>query len=335
MYNKLLLVCLSFLLIVFIGTGCRDNAAVNQTEEPIEEQELPEERSRTGKEIFQIKEKEFEGSFIVAMDNHKNAYPHSGLDKADKVIEVLAEAGITRILAFFDSEHAEKIGPVRSARYYFVQIAKGYPAGFAHAGGNTDALALIPHLKVIDIDEIYNSPGAFFRSQDRRSPHNLYTSTELLLQNANRRNLPIESLPGLPTGKVIGGEEAQIIDIPYSRSSAYYNVVSYIYEDGKYQRYVNGVVFETKDKVKIQPENVIIMEAQSRHVVTDELQSEIKIIGEGQAHYFVGGKVYSGQWKKEKAEDPFTFHYNNNLMFFKDGKTWIQVVPPSLAVSWS
>ncbi len=310
---------LIFLITIFVISGCSDKK--------VEENKVIPEELPLVKEIpEEVFEKEFEGSFIVSIDNHIKAYPQAGLDKADQVIEILAEGGITRFLAFYDSYHAEKIGPVRSARYYFVEIVKGYPSAFAHAGGNTDALNLIPYHKIMDLDEIYNSGAAFTRSKDRRPPHNLYTSTELMLKHANAKKYPIKSLEGLPIGEVTGGMDVDIIDIPYSKLSSYYHVVTYMFEDGRFWRYVNGKTFETDDKVKIATDNLIVMEIPSRTVIKEEVQSEMKVLGSGKALFFIDGKVYEGSWGKGKVTDPFSFTYNGELMKFKEGKTWIQVV---------
>lgn len=320
---------LILLISIFIFSGCSEKknkeATVDIVEEPPVEEEIVE-------EVF---EKEFDGSFIVSIDNHIDAYPQSGLDKADLVIELLAEGGITRFLAFYDSYHAEKIGPVRSARYYFVEIAKGYPSAFAHAGGNTDALNLIPYLKIMDLDEIYNSGGAFKRTKDRRPPHNLYTSTELMYKHATAKKYPIKSLESLPIGEVSGGTEVEIIDIPYAKLSYYYHVVTYMYDEGKFWRYVNGKSFESDEGVKIATDNLVVMEIPSRSVVKEELQSEMKVVGSGTAKFFIDGKIYQGKWSKEKTSSPFSFFYNDEPMKFKEGKTWIQVVPKISQVTYS
>ncbi len=316
--KKILLI---LLIIMLSLTGCSYKKEV--AEKSIEPPVTPEETAPK-EEVFV---KEFEGSFIVSVDNHTKAYPQSGLDKADTVIELLAEGGITRFLAFFDSYHAEKIGPIRSARYYFIEIVKGYPSAFAHAGGNTDALNLIPYHKIMDLDEIYNSGVAFYRTKDRKPPHNLYTTTELMLKHANSKKYPIKSLEGLPIGEVSEGNKVDIIDIPYSKKSSYYHVVTYMFEDGKFWRYVNGKSFETDQKVKIFADNLILMETPTRTVVKEEVQSEMNVFGSGKAVFFIDGLYYEGTWEKVKAADPFTFKYNGEPMKFKEGKTWIQVVP--------
>ncbi|HHY95792.1 MAG TPA: DUF3048 domain-containing protein [Firmicutes bacterium] len=76
------------------------------------------------------------------------------------VYEAVAEGGITRFLAVFHRHAAAKIGPVRSARIYFVEIAKAYAAPLAHCGDNADALEMIRKDRSFpDMDEIYTTPA--------------------------------------------------------------------------------------------------------------------------------------------------------------------------------
>ncbi|GAE46598.1 hypothetical protein JCM21738_3513 [Mesobacillus boroniphilus JCM 21738] len=70
----------------------------------------------------------------VVVNNHPQARPQSGLHKADIVQEVLAEGDVTRFIAIFQSEQPENIGPVRSAREYFIDLASGYDSFFIAHG---------------------------------------------------------------------------------------------------------------------------------------------------------------------------------------------------------
>ena len=69
--------------------------------------------------------------FAVMLDNHPNAYPQTGMQKATIIYEALAEFGITRFMALYvpgKTEDVPVLGPVRSARLYYVQWAMGYRA---------------------------------------------------------------------------------------------------------------------------------------------------------------------------------------------------------------
>ncbi|MDQ6767462.1 MAG: DUF3048 domain-containing protein [Candidatus Eremiobacteraeota bacterium] len=116
----------------------------------------------------------------VMIDNYPiNARPQSGLRDADIVYEVEAEGGITRYMALYLEAQPKQIGPVRSARTYFVDLARPYNPLFAHAGENNDVWAMLADLResgFADMDQIVGTPEAFWRDPSRDMPHNLYTS---------------------------------------------------------------------------------------------------------------------------------------------------------------
>ncbi|MBV8595682.1 MAG: DUF3048 domain-containing protein [Candidatus Eremiobacteraeota bacterium] len=126
----------------------------------------------------------------VMIDNYPiDARPQSGLREADLVYEVEAEGGITRYMALFLENDAREIGPVRSARTYFVDLARPYEPLFAHAGENDDVWEPLKELRLAgfaDMEQILGTPEAFWRDNSRDMPHNLYTSTSRLRTTAAR-----------------------------------------------------------------------------------------------------------------------------------------------------
>ena len=129
--------------------------------------------------------------YAVMIDNHPDAYPQTGLDHALVVFEALAEFGITRFMAIYApgiGPDAPAIGPVRSARLYFVQWAMGFGAIYAHAGGSPQGLALAQSTdKIINLDALHRGGGAYFaRSKKRFAPHNLFTSSADLASAADK-----------------------------------------------------------------------------------------------------------------------------------------------------
>ena len=69
--------------------------------------------------------------FAVMLDNHDDARPQAQISKADIIYEYRVEGEFTRYMALFQSNFPENVGPVRSARPYFVQTAKEYNAIYA------------------------------------------------------------------------------------------------------------------------------------------------------------------------------------------------------------
>jgi hypothetical protein len=133
----------------------------------------------------------------VMIDNYPiDARPQSGLHDAEIVYEVEAEGGITRYLALYLSATPAKIGPVRSARTYFVELVRPYTALYAHAGENDDVWEPLKLLRAdgfADMEEIVGTPEAFWRDSTREMPHNLYTSVARLRTAAPNHGWPDRS----------------------------------------------------------------------------------------------------------------------------------------------
>ena len=270
------------------------------------------------------------GAVAVMVDNYRQARPQCGLDKADIVYEMMAEGGITRFMALFYSEGAEKVGPVRSARYYFVQLARGYDVPLAHAGGSEDSLKMIADLKIKDLDEIYNAGGYFWRDSSRKMPHNLYSSTARLLEGAAAKGYKPAPLQEFPAATEWEGEahpQEKAVALDYS-TKEYSYLVSWLYNGQKYERSINDKPHLMEDGTAITADNLVIMRAQTKTVVKNKIPlSEIKIIGKGETRYYINGKTMTGTWSKETAQAPISFYdHTGQPMKFKEGRTWVQVI---------
>ena len=81
-----------------------------------------------------------------------------------------------RFLAIYYDQDTEEVGPIRSARPYFVSKSLEHQAIYVHVGGSEEAFNFIKEEKIDDINEFVDFQP-FWRSTDRKPPHNLYTST--------------------------------------------------------------------------------------------------------------------------------------------------------------
>ena len=82
------------------------------------------------------------------------------------------------IAALFQSKVPDQIGPIRSARDYFVHLAEGMDAFYIAHGYSPDAKKLLDDRVVDYINGIHHDGTLFERSADRRAPHNSYISKE-------------------------------------------------------------------------------------------------------------------------------------------------------------
>jgi hypothetical protein len=111
----------------------------------------------------------------VMVENSDDARPQSGLGQAGVVFEALAEGGITRFLAIYEEGQPTSIGPIRSARPYFIDWLLPFDAGYAHVGGSPAALTQIQADNVRDMNQ-FSYGSSYTRITSRASPHNVYTS---------------------------------------------------------------------------------------------------------------------------------------------------------------
>ena len=141
-------------------------------------------------------------SVMICNDAHSKSQP--GIDKADLYIETETEGGISRILTVFPNVDSipSILGPCRSARTLFVQMALSMGFVFAHAGGSPKARAMASRADVMNIDFLRTSTS--FRDSDMRAKnsnkydHCLATNAELLSKCITKKNYGTEKIKEIP-----------------------------------------------------------------------------------------------------------------------------------------
>lgn len=265
----------------------------------------------------------------VVIENSTKARPQSGLSNADWVFETVAEGGITRMLAVFHSENPESIGPIRSAREYFVSISKGIDAVFIHAGGSPGAYQAISNLFVTSIDGIKEGKP-FNRISERRAPHNLYSSAEKLRSYIQERGY--EGNPA-ETGYVFISEKAnpepEIDDVEVNHSSSLYKTFfRYDITTGKYDRFLaDKQDIDLRANKKISVDNVVILTADITSLNEAKGRMDIQTEGTGNLFFFTRGKLIKGKWIRPEFLSPYKFVDEAGIPIeFSKGKTWFSII---------
>ncbi len=268
----------------------------------------------------------------VIIENDPQARPQSGLNKASIVYETVYDpAATTRFMAIFGENEAEKVGPIRSIRTFFVDWAHGYDAFLGHWGGNIDALDKILAEKAYDLDE-FRYPGPYWREGSGvASDHTGYTSTIKLRNQAAANKYPTANNFTVYKFKDDATDlpESQKISINYSNAS--YKVdFNYNKKTNSYDRVLAGAAHtDAVDKTQLSPKNVIVMTVARKSTTTriNEPGYTMTTVGSGKASIFMDGKTITGTWKKNAADEREVFYdAAGNEITFNRGQFWICVV---------
>lgn len=272
--------------------------------------------------------------YAVMIDNSVDAWPPSGVDQAFLVIEAPVEASIPRLEAFFEAgTEVDKIGPVRSARPYFVDWADEFDALYAHVGGSNDALELISSRGTFDLNE-FSHGNSYWRSSDRSAPHNAYTSTELLaaaVLKAEERDRASDVLYGTWSFKDAAlsssaNDQSSAIEVRFN-SDLYAVDWTYDAQTGTYLRSQGGRESVTEGGVRLSASNVAVV-VTDVEVLDAVGRREIRTTGTGTAWLLQDGVTREVTWKKPSVTERLAFYDEaGNEIEMNAGKTWIEVVP--------
>ena len=273
--------------------------------------------------------------------------PQSGLNAADLVYEYYTEFGSTRFIALYHGQAPEKVGPVRSARFFDIQVVQSYKATFLFGGAywavynrmwNSD---ISPRL-VVEGNAAY---PALFR------------------QSVNDENLLFANLTQLPAALTKMGVDNQTQDVsgmffrkamdvngyPATEitvhfSNAIYNRWLYDETSGKYQRSVDqnnaatvadenyALLVDNVTGEAVTADNVVILFVPYSYFVknaTEEVM-DVNMVGSGDALIARDGQIFTVYWQRETNASTLTLvDGEGNAFPFKPGKTWFEVVGSS------
>ena len=262
----------------------------------------------------------------VKIDNHLEARPQSGFEKADLIFEIWVE-GLTRYLTFFQASDVNYLGPIRSMRPTDIALQNPWGTSFVNSGGQDWVYELAWSSSV----RYFLEPEGSFRTNDRYPPHNLYGDTVALRALDDRGDYEEPLEPFWNFGEM--PEDAQAatqvtMTYPYEFSSSWYwNPVLdqydksttgdphyYLDEDGRAQR--------------VSAETLIILEmdvymtcygCSSGSVVPVTMTT-----GSGPAWVLAEGRVISGTWSRDTDSEWFTLSdENGNELVVPPGRIWV------------
>lgn len=298
----------------------------------------------------------------VMIENHTESRPQSGLSSADIVYEAVAEGGITRFMGVFYCNLSDvQVGPVRSARTYFLDWLGEYDALYAHVGGaNTpgpaDALGQIIKYGAKDLNQFSIGFPTFWRDYQRlgrsvATEHTMYSTTQKLWEIGAKRGWVAADATGkswdknfikwkfkedAPSGSPVVGS----VNVEFWQGySAYAVTWDYDSTCNCYKRKNGGEAhLDLNNNQQLSVKNIVVQFEREAHA-NDGYEGNAHLLygttGTGKALIFQDGKSIEGKWTKASrtARSKYTDNKGNEISFSR-GSIWIQTVPEGARVSF-
>jgi hypothetical protein len=279
----------------------------------------------------------------IMIDDNSVARPQSGISSASVVYQAPADGGEDRYMFVFQEGTATDIGPVRSARPYYVYWAMEWKALYGHFGGDVKVLQqVIPanYNSIYNMDDLNGGSCPYRRIDTRLSPHNAYATSAELISCAAAKGYPA-TYQKLPTWTfrdnilLANRPASQVVTIDYRTGT-----VGYQYDPSRdaYLRIVDGATdIDPANNAKVYAHDVAVL-FQS---VSIDPESEpgynrpiVANVGSGNATLFIEGKTITATWKKTSnvALTRFYDAAGKEIPFVR-GEIFMQSVPPGSAVT--
>ena len=356
-----------FVLILILGIGFgaywflmeKNNEKNPQQDSIAAEESNLEIEQEVEEEIEEIKQepeiKIFNGNdrpIAFMIDNNKNAQPQASLNSTYMVYEIIVEGGESRLMALFKGTVADQVGPIRSARHYFIDYAMENDALYAHLGMSPQAQATfqefgIQHIngQVYDTGKARTENSLYWRATHKKAPHNAYTNTESILKVANgygwKTTSDKESVLNYVAEEVnLDAEDAfsvESVKIPYAKG----HTVEYKYdnETGRYTRWSKGKkMYDEMTNEPVTTKNIIITLAENYTLDDGENKGrqDVLTIGSLDGYYITNGKAIKIKCNKaSRFEQTEYVDLNGNEIKVNDGNTWVNVCPIDANVTFT
>ena len=329
-----------------VNTNIAEQAPEENTQEPEPEKTI---------QIF----KGTDRPIACMIDNHSDAWPQFSISKAYTVYEIIVEGGETRLMAVFKGADADKVGPMRSSRHYFLDYALENDAIYAHIGWSPQAQSDIKKLGINNVNGLEYDTGKAWKAGDvfwrisgkYKAPHNSICDLATIKTTAESKGyrttsnqksvlnyvvdpVTLENEKKIEEENVTLEEKTDAISatdvtIPFSTLQK----VNFKYDatTQTYTRYArNKLQTDATTESNITTKNIIITKVDN-YTLNDgsgKGRQDIKNIGTKEGYYITNGKAIPITCTKESrsAQTVYKDSQGNEIQV-NDGNTFIEICP--------
>jgi hypothetical protein len=271
--------------------------------------------------------------------------PQWGLSRADLVFEYYIEEGTTRFTAIFYGQDAERVGPIRSARFFDVHLVRMYQAIFAYGSGDYRVRDRLDNADFADrlVSEFPARCPPMCRFEPTGANHLVTNTADLSKYITDKKvNNARQNLAGMffQLQAPPNGQPAAQAFVRYS--AAIYNRWDYDPASGAYLRFserdndlnVNNEVYapltDALTQEQIYANNVVILLIPHQFVSRTPEIVDIVASSPGDAFALRDGQIYQLRWSRPRADSVFVLTFPDGTPYpLKPGNTWFEVMGTS------
>jgi hypothetical protein len=287
-------------------------------------------------------------AFLVQVENHPEGRPVSGFNRADMVVEAPVEGDTTRFTpVFLCTDPPARVGPVRSARYYNVDLWRELHGITTHFGAGG---AIITEFARKDTPYVNGITGAwpfFHRLGPRPAPHNVYLDLEAIrvvadegtlgdrVDLAGRPRSPFRFEPG---SRLAGGRAVESVVI--HTNSFWRFGWTWDAADGVWLRTDAGSPsIDALDGGRLSATSVVVQFV-NQQILPGELDAggyprrRQEMVGSGRGLAFAGGTAVEVRWERADVGSPTTWTYadGGGPLILPPGRVWWEIIPVGSSV---
>ncbi|WP_062517016.1 DUF3048 domain-containing protein [Demequina gelatinilytica] len=267
----------------------------------------------------------------IKIENTEQARPQENLDKADVVFEEYVEYGISRLVAIYQSDYPESVGPIRSMRPMDRNIMGSFGGPLIFSGAQS---RFISDTGASGQEMITQDRGdyGFYRTRDKAAPHNLHGYLAKFLEQTDA-DAPDQqwdiAYPAEEATAQLEGTKTTFIDITMSPRA----LPEWRWDNkaGLWERYEDGTPHVTADGTQLSATNVVMLWVTVRYTSGSSTSSvpETLVAGEsGEGYVATGNRYIPITWSKKGQYDPFVLTTEDgDPVELAAGQTWFELVP--------